>query len=74
VTERLRETAKDLKVGHMMLLMQLGNLDRERTMKNVELVGTKVLPNVRDLWDDEWEDKWWIHPIGDAKRAVLGVT
>jgi hypothetical protein len=57
----------------MMLLMQLGNLDRERTMKNVELVGTKVLPHLRDLWN-EWEDKWWIHPIGDAKRAVLGVT
>jgi len=72
VIERLRSTAKDLRVGHMMLLMQLGNLNRERTMKNVELVGTKVLPHVRDLWG-EWEDKWWINPVDESKRAPLGV-
>jgi alkanesulfonate monooxygenase SsuD/methylene tetrahydromethanopterin reductase-like flavin-dependent oxidoreductase (luciferase family) len=72
VIERLRATATDLRVGHMMLLMQLGNLNRERTMKNIELVGTKVLPHVRDLWG-EWEDKWWINPVNESKRASLGV-
>ena len=72
VIERLRSTAKELRVGHMMLLMQLGNLNRERTMKNVQLVGTEVLPHVRDLWS-EWEDKWWINPVNESKRAPLGV-
>jgi alkanesulfonate monooxygenase SsuD/methylene tetrahydromethanopterin reductase-like flavin-dependent oxidoreductase (luciferase family) len=62
VTERLRESCKDLGVGHLMLLLQLGNLSHERTMRNVELVGTKVLPHLRDLWS-EWEDHWWVRPL-----------
>jgi len=28
-----------------------------------------VMPNLRDIWDDEWEDKWWIKPIAQEKRA-----
>ena len=39
---------------------------RERTMYNISLFAEKVMPNLRDLWDDEWEDKWWIKP--DALR------
>jgi alkanesulfonate monooxygenase SsuD/methylene tetrahydromethanopterin reductase-like flavin-dependent oxidoreductase (luciferase family) len=62
VTERLRETCKSLGVGHLMLLLQLGNLSHERTLRNVELVGTRVLPHLRDLWS-EWEDRWWVRPI-----------
>jgi alkanesulfonate monooxygenase SsuD/methylene tetrahydromethanopterin reductase-like flavin-dependent oxidoreductase (luciferase family) len=70
VVERLRETCKDLGVGHLMMLLQLGNLSHERTMRNVELVATKVLPHLRDLWS-EWEDRWWIHPIAEQRRASI---
>ena len=70
VTERLRETCKELGVGHLMLLMQLGSLNRETTMRNVKLMGEKVLPNLRDLFS-EWEDKWWIKPLVNEKRAGL---
>jgi alkanesulfonate monooxygenase SsuD/methylene tetrahydromethanopterin reductase-like flavin-dependent oxidoreductase (luciferase family) len=70
VTERLRQTAKDLGVGHMMLLMQLGSLNRENTMHNVKLMSEKVLPNLRDV-HSEWEDKWWIQPLELEKRAAL---
>jgi alkanesulfonate monooxygenase SsuD/methylene tetrahydromethanopterin reductase-like flavin-dependent oxidoreductase (luciferase family) len=70
VTERLRQTAKDLGVGHMMLLMQLGSLNRENTMHNIKLMSEKVLPNLRDV-HSQWEDKWWVHPLGSEKRAAL---
>jgi alkanesulfonate monooxygenase SsuD/methylene tetrahydromethanopterin reductase-like flavin-dependent oxidoreductase (luciferase family) len=73
VTERLRSICKELGVGHLMLLMQLGSLSREKTMRNIEMMATKVLPNIRDLFDDEWEDKWWIKPVASAERAELGV-
>jgi alkanesulfonate monooxygenase SsuD/methylene tetrahydromethanopterin reductase-like flavin-dependent oxidoreductase (luciferase family) len=73
VTERLRETAKDLGVGHMMLLMQLGNLNRERTMRNIKQMSEQVLPNVRDVFSD-WEDKWWIKPLAEENRAVLATS
>jgi alkanesulfonate monooxygenase SsuD/methylene tetrahydromethanopterin reductase-like flavin-dependent oxidoreductase (luciferase family) len=71
VVEQLRETCKMLGVGHLMMLLQLGNLSHERTMHNVELTATKVLPHLRDLWG-EWDDKWWIKPIAEERRAPLG--
>ena len=73
VTERLRETCKSLGVGHLMLLLQLGNLSHERTMRNVELVGTQVLPHLRDLWS-EWDDRWWIRPVAEERRAPISTS
>jgi alkanesulfonate monooxygenase SsuD/methylene tetrahydromethanopterin reductase-like flavin-dependent oxidoreductase (luciferase family) len=70
VTERLRETAKELGVGHMMLLMQLGSVNRENTMHNVKMMGEQVLPHLRDVFS-EWEDKWWIKPLASERRASL---
>ena len=70
VVERLRETCKSLGVGHLMMLLQLGNLSHERTMHNVELAATKVLPHLRDLWS-EWDDGWWIKPLSQERRASL---
>jgi alkanesulfonate monooxygenase SsuD/methylene tetrahydromethanopterin reductase-like flavin-dependent oxidoreductase (luciferase family) len=72
VTERLREYCKDLRIGHLLCLLQFGNLDRERTMFNVSLFAEKVLPNLRDIWEGEWEDRWWINPLPSAQRAPVG--
>jgi len=69
VTEQMREVAKGLRVGHMMMLLQFGNMPRAKVMKNTRLFAEKVLPNLRDLWSD-YEDKWWIKPVDAAKRAV----
>jgi alkanesulfonate monooxygenase SsuD/methylene tetrahydromethanopterin reductase-like flavin-dependent oxidoreductase (luciferase family) len=71
VTEQLREVIKGLRVGHLMMLLQFGNMDREKTMKNTRLFAEKVMPNLRDLWS-EWEDQWWIKPLPESRRAVPG--
>jgi alkanesulfonate monooxygenase SsuD/methylene tetrahydromethanopterin reductase-like flavin-dependent oxidoreductase (luciferase family) len=68
VTERLREACKSLGVGHLMVLLQLGNLSHEKTMHNVELVATKVLPHLRDLWS-EWEDRWWVRRTNGRSQS-----
>ncbi len=62
VTEQLRELSDELHVGHLMLLMQFGNMPRDTAMKNTRLFAEKVMPNLRDIWGD-WEDKWWIKPL-----------
>ena len=59
VAERTVALAKDLRIGHLMALCHFGNMDKELTMHNTELMATKVLPQVKDLWDDEWTDPWW---------------
>jgi len=70
VTEQLRHVATDLNVGHLMLLLQFGNLGKELTRFNTKLFAEKVLPNMRDLFA-EWEDRWWPRPMARESRATL---
>jgi hypothetical protein len=71
VTEQIRQLADDLRVGHLMLLLQFGNLPRDNVMKNIRMFSEQVMPNLRDIWSD-WEDKWWIKPLAQqqAPRAL----
>ena len=59
VVDHIKELAKDLNVGHLLLLMQVGSMDHELTKYNTRLFAEKVMPHIRDIWDDEWEDHWW---------------
>ena len=68
VAEKLREVVRELHVGQLMLLMQFGNMSRDLAMYNTRLYAEQVLPQIRDIWDDEWENRWWPKPMAD--RAV----
>lgn len=68
VREQLVDASKRLRIGHWILIMQLQSMDHELTNYNTTLFAEKVLPYVRDLWDDKWEDPYW--PSG-AKRPAL---
>jgi alkanesulfonate monooxygenase SsuD/methylene tetrahydromethanopterin reductase-like flavin-dependent oxidoreductase (luciferase family) len=69
VADKLREIALDLGVGHLMLLLQFGNMGKDLANYNTRLFAQKVLPQIRDLFDDEWEDHWWIKPLPRAQRV-----
>src|ERR671930_1663844 len=74
VTEQLEHLIKSLRVGHLMVLSQFGSIPHELAMRNIELMATKVLPNLRHIWEGEWEDYWWPKPLADrqAPAPVLG--
>jgi alkanesulfonate monooxygenase SsuD/methylene tetrahydromethanopterin reductase-like flavin-dependent oxidoreductase (luciferase family) len=69
VAEQLREVAVNLNVGHLMLLMQFGNMDRRLTLHNTELFAKRVMPQLKGLFDDTWEDAWWPAPLAAEDRA-----
>ncbi|MBT5455079.1 MAG: LLM class flavin-dependent oxidoreductase, partial [Rhodospirillaceae bacterium] len=71
VAERLREVAKDLHVGHLMLLLQFGNMGKDLVNYNSKLYAEQVIPQLADLWED-WEDHWWPNPMPMADRASPG--
>jgi alkanesulfonate monooxygenase SsuD/methylene tetrahydromethanopterin reductase-like flavin-dependent oxidoreductase (luciferase family) len=67
VASQLREAVTDLNVGHLMLMLQFGNMKHELVLENLRLFAERVAPQLADLYDDEWEDHWW--PQGATTRA-----
>ena len=57
VAQRVRELAMDLRIGQLITSLHMGNLNEETAAENTHLFGTKVIPQLRDLWS-EYEDKW----------------
>lgn len=68
VAEQLRAICKDMHVGHLLLLLHFGNMSRDLTRYNTDLYATRVLPQLRDLFENEWEDKWWPKPLPASQR------
>jgi len=69
VAAKLREVAIRFNVGNLMLLLQFGNMSREVANYNTKLFAEKVIPQLRDLFEDEWEHEWWPQPLARAERA-----
>jgi alkanesulfonate monooxygenase SsuD/methylene tetrahydromethanopterin reductase-like flavin-dependent oxidoreductase (luciferase family) len=69
VAEQLREVALSLNVGQLMLLLQYGNMNRDLTLYNTELFAKKVKPQLANLFENEWENRWWPKPLPAAERA-----
>ena len=70
VAERLREVATELNVGHLMMLLQFGNMNKDVTQYNTRLFAEKVMPQLTDMFDDQWEDRWWPNPMPQQQRAA----
>ena len=70
VVEQLSEVATSLNVGHLMLLLQFGNMSKDLTKYNTRLFAKKVMPRLHPLFA-EWEDRWWPRPMDSAQRAEV---
>ena len=70
VVDQLTEVATELNVGHLMLLLQYGNMGKELAKYNTKLFAEKVMPRLQPLFA-EWEDRWWPKPMETAQRAEV---
>lgn len=68
VADQLRKCATELNVGNLMVLMQFGNMSKELAMYNTELFAKKVAPQLKDLFEDKWENHWWPKAVAPASR------
>jgi len=69
VAEQLREVALNLNVGQLMLLLQFGNMSKDLAFYNTELFAKRVAPQLRGLFENEWENRWWPKPLPATSRA-----
>jgi alkanesulfonate monooxygenase SsuD/methylene tetrahydromethanopterin reductase-like flavin-dependent oxidoreductase (luciferase family) len=69
VADRLRDIALDLNVGQLMALLQFGNMGSELTRYNTRLFAEQVIPQLKDLFTDQWQDQWWPKPLAEPQRV-----
>jgi alkanesulfonate monooxygenase SsuD/methylene tetrahydromethanopterin reductase-like flavin-dependent oxidoreductase (luciferase family) len=78
VRDRLREeVVRELRVGNLMVLLQIGSMPHELALENIDLFARKVLPEFRDEWnDDGWVNYWWPEQlrdrVGESVPAAVG--
>jgi hypothetical protein len=70
VAAQLKEVATKLNVGHLMLLLQFGNMSKDLAKYNTGLFAERVMPQLHDVLA-EWEDRWWPRPMDRTARAPL---
>ena len=70
VAAQLFEVARNLNVGHFMLLLQFGNMKKDLAKYNTQLFAARVMPHLGDVFS-EWEDRWWPKPMERSARAPL---
>ncbi len=58
VVDRLTEVADTLNVGHLMVMLQFGNMPKDTVLYNTQRFADEVIPRLRDRFS-EWDDKWW---------------
>src|SRR6202047_4561704 len=57
--DQLMEAVKKLRVGNLMVLLHIGSMPHELTLKNIDLFALEVLPHFRNVWDEGgWVKKW----------------
>jgi len=69
VVEQVRDVAKGLNVGHLMLLLQFGNMGKDLAKHNTRMFAEHVMPKCRDVFP-QWQDHWWPQPMHSSLRAA----
>ena len=71
VRRKLTEAAELLRIGHLMVLLQIGSMPPELTRKNTELFATEVMPHLKGLFDD-YDDPWWPERLKSPTAEAVG--
>jgi alkanesulfonate monooxygenase SsuD/methylene tetrahydromethanopterin reductase-like flavin-dependent oxidoreductase (luciferase family) len=76
VRDQLMAAVKKLRVGNLMVLLHIGSMPHDLTLKNIDLFTNEVLPHFRNVWDEDgWVNNWWPMRLmegGKKAGAVLG--
>lgn len=71
VRDQLQEAMKKLRVGNVMLLLQIGSMPHWLTLKNLQLFAEGVMPHARSLWS-EWDaSHYWPRGMEDQTTAEV---
>jgi alkanesulfonate monooxygenase SsuD/methylene tetrahydromethanopterin reductase-like flavin-dependent oxidoreductase (luciferase family) len=69
VRDQLQGAIENLRVGNLMVLLHIGSMPHELTLKNIDLFSREVLPHLRDNWS-EWENHWWPQSLRHQRQLA----
>ena len=71
VRDEITAFVKEFRIGNLLVMLQMGGMPHELTLKNIGLFAEEVLPHLKQIWRDEgWENEWW--PSGLTQPAPSG--
>lgn len=74
VAERLEGYCRDMNAGHLMVMMQMGSMPKELTMQNIAAFSEGVIPKLRPVFEDEWENRWWPEKLRGPRAELTGAS
>jgi len=71
VVEQIEQFVLQYRVGHLLVMLQVGSMPRELTEHNITLFARDVLPRLRQIWTgDDWPNHAWpSRLLGDRHAA-----
>jgi alkanesulfonate monooxygenase SsuD/methylene tetrahydromethanopterin reductase-like flavin-dependent oxidoreductase (luciferase family) len=71
VRDLLTDAIKKLRIGNLMVLLHIGSMPHELTLKNIDMFTREVMPHIHDTWDAEWENHWWPEKLRTKRQSTL---
>jgi alkanesulfonate monooxygenase SsuD/methylene tetrahydromethanopterin reductase-like flavin-dependent oxidoreductase (luciferase family) len=69
VRDQIVDFVEEFRIGNLLVMLQMGGMPHELTMKNINMFADEVMPHLQSVWNDgEWENHWW--PTGLPERAT----
>lgn len=68
VRDQIAELAREVGFAHIMPGLQFGSIPHELALYNIDMFCNKVIPGLRDLFEAEYENRWW--PKRLTRRAA----
>jgi alkanesulfonate monooxygenase SsuD/methylene tetrahydromethanopterin reductase-like flavin-dependent oxidoreductase (luciferase family) len=60
VRDRLEAVCREMKVGNLLAMLQIGEMPHDLVTKSIRLFSEEVLPHLQGMWDrDGFEHHWW---------------
>jgi alkanesulfonate monooxygenase SsuD/methylene tetrahydromethanopterin reductase-like flavin-dependent oxidoreductase (luciferase family) len=67
VRERIADSARSLRFGHLLAGLQVGSMPTELVRHNIDLFTSEVLPQLKGVWSEyEADNRWWPERLGGS--------
>lgn len=73
VAEQLMEISTELRIGHLLAMLQVGSMSRELAMENIDRFAEGVLPRLREVHAETgFDNHWWPERLGGKPSGADG--